>query len=489
MIRILGVIAALLFAVPAFAQPLPAGLDKANAIVIDSTKGRIVIKLRTDLAPQHAERIKQLAREGFYNNVPFHRVIGGFMAQTGDGQNFNGTGGSKYPNLKQEFSSVPFKRGIVGMARRGDSVDTANSQFFIMFADGSEPERPVHRDRRSGVGHGRGRQAEEGASRLVRRQRHRSRQDGQGAGRLRHQVRTSDAAAAHQLCRCGSDRNVARAARPLRRSARKPRSIRCKELFAALGRCWQCAAAAAQGSAGMQITVLVSFRRDGSILGKPRITFESPEASDADRLAYRVAVMETLQRCTPLPFTEGLGGRHGRPPITMRFDDRRNQPKPTEKQSMAVTENTLILETTQGPVTIEMRPDLAPNHVARIKELVREGFYDGIVFHRVIEGFMAQTGCPQGTGTGGSGKKLKAEFNAEPHVRGTTLDGARRQPGFRRQPVLHLLRRRHASSNKQYTVWGKVTEGMENVDKIKRGEPVQNPDKIVKARMAIDDAA
>jgi peptidylprolyl isomerase len=95
------------------------------------------VKLRTDIAPQHAERLKQLAREGFYNNVPFHRVIDGFMAQTGDGQNFNGTGGSKYPNLKQEFSDVHFKRGIVGMARRGDSVDSANSQFFIMFADGA----------------------------------------------------------------------------------------------------------------------------------------------------------------------------------------------------------------------------------------------------------------------------------------------------------------------------------------------------------------
>ena len=119
------------------AQPLPANLDKANAVVIDTTKGRIVIKLRSDLAPQHAERLKQLAREGYYNNVPFHRVMDGFMAQTGDGQNFNGTGGSKLPNLKQEFSNVPFKRGIVGMARRGDSVDSANSQFFIMFADGS----------------------------------------------------------------------------------------------------------------------------------------------------------------------------------------------------------------------------------------------------------------------------------------------------------------------------------------------------------------
>src|ERR1700724_3261096 len=136
MIRALAFIAAVLFALPALAQqPLPANLDKQNAIVIDTTKGRIVIKLRPDLAPKHAERIKQLARDGFYNNVPFHRVMDGFMAQTGDGKNFDGTGGSKYPNLKQEFSSVHFKRGIVGMARRGDSVDSANSQFFFMFPD------------------------------------------------------------------------------------------------------------------------------------------------------------------------------------------------------------------------------------------------------------------------------------------------------------------------------------------------------------------
>src|SRR3982074_3876868 len=137
MIRTLAFIVALMCAAPAIAQTLPANLDKQNAIVVETTKGRIVIKLRTDLAPQHAERIKQLAREGYYNNVPFHRVMDGFMAQTGDGQKFDGTGGSKYPNLKQEFSNVPFTRGIVGMARRGDSVDTANSQFFIMFADGS----------------------------------------------------------------------------------------------------------------------------------------------------------------------------------------------------------------------------------------------------------------------------------------------------------------------------------------------------------------
>jgi cyclophilin family peptidyl-prolyl cis-trans isomerase len=149
------------------------------------------------------------------------------------------------------------------------------------------------------------------------------------------------------------------------------------------------------------------------------------------------------------------------------------------------TENTLILDTTQGPVTIQMRPDLAPNHVSRIKELVREGFYDGLVFHRVIEDFMAQTGCPQGTGTGGSGQKLRAEFSKEKHVRGTVSMARAANPDsgdsqfficFTDAPWL----------NGQYTVWGTVTEGMENVDKIKKGEPVQNPDKIKSAKMAVD---
>jgi cyclophilin family peptidyl-prolyl cis-trans isomerase len=135
MIRLFAVIAALMFATPVLAQPLPAGVDPQNALLIDTAYGRIVIKLRNDVAPQHAERMKILAREKFYDNVPFHRVIAGFMAQTGDGQNGNGSGGSKYPNLKAEFSNVPFKRGVVGMARLGNDNNSANSQFFIMFAE------------------------------------------------------------------------------------------------------------------------------------------------------------------------------------------------------------------------------------------------------------------------------------------------------------------------------------------------------------------
>jgi YidC/Oxa1 family membrane protein insertase len=136
-------------------------------------------------------------------------------------------------------------------------------------------------------------------------------------------------------------------------------------------------------------------------------------------------------------------------------------------------------------VTIEMRPDLAPLHVEQIKGLVKKGFYDGIVFHRVIEGFMAQTGCPQGTGTGGSGKKIKAEFNNEPHVRGTVSMARAGDPNSG-DSQFFICFDDAGFLNKQYTVWGKVTDGMENVDKIKRGEPVQNPDKIVKAHMALD---
>ena len=118
------------------AKSLPVGTDPQHALILETTPGVIVIKLHTDVAPGHAERLKMLAREGFYDNVPFHRVIDGFMAQTGDGQHGNGTGGSKHPDLKAEFSEVPFKRGILGMARTSDP-NSANSQFFIMFAEGS----------------------------------------------------------------------------------------------------------------------------------------------------------------------------------------------------------------------------------------------------------------------------------------------------------------------------------------------------------------
>ena len=153
-------------------------------------------------------------------------------------------------------------------------------------------------------------------------------------------------------------------------------------------------------------------------------------------------------------------------------------------------ENTLYLDLKDGRVVIEMLPNAAPKHVARIKELVRQGFYDGIVFHRVIDGFMAQTGDPTGTGMGGSGKKLPAEFNREPHVRGTASMARARDPNSA-DSQFFICFADARFLDRQYTVWGKVTSGMEFVDKIKKGDSrqngtVANPDKIVKMQVAAD---
>jgi len=151
----------------------------------------------------------------------------------------------------------------------------------------------------------------------------------------------------------------------------------------------------------------------------------------------------------------------------------------------ATPEDTLILETSKGNVVIELRPDLAPNHVARIKELARKGFYDGVPFHRVIDGFMAQTGDPTGTGTGGSGQKLAAEFNAEPHVRGI-CSMARAQSPDSADSQFFIVFDDASFLDRKYTVWGRVIEGMENIDQINKGEPPASPDAIVSAKIAAD---
>ncbi len=153
---------------------------------------------------------------------------------------------------------------------------------------------------------------------------------------------------------------------------------------------------------------------------------------------------------------------------------------------MADPENTLLLETSKGSVKIELRPDPAPGHVERIKELAREGFYDGIIFHRVIDGFMAQVGCPQGTGMGGSSKPdLKAEFNAEPHVRGT-CSMARTSAPHSANSQFFICFDDARFLDRQYTVWGQVTEGMDVVDQLAKGEPPRNPDQIVSMKVAAD---
>lgn len=157
---------------------------------------------------------------------------------------------------------------------------------------------------------------------------------------------------------------------------------------------------------------------------------------------------------------------------------------------MADLENTIYMDIAtakgepKGRVTIQLRPDLAPNHVAQIKSLAREGFYDNVVFHRVIEGFMAQGGDPTGTGMGGSKRpNLKQEFSREPHVRGI-CSMARSQNPDSANSQFFICFTHTPNLNGQYTVWGQVIDGMIAVDKIAKGEPPPKPDKIVKAYIA-----
>lgn len=153
-------------------------------------------------------------------------------------------------------------------------------------------------------------------------------------------------------------------------------------------------------------------------------------------------------------------------------------------------ENTLVLELKDGDVYIQMYPDVAPNHVARIKELTRQGFYDGLKFHRVIDGFMAQTGDPKGNGTGGSGQKLKAEFNSKHHGRGT-VSMARAVDPNSADSQFFICFDDAGFLDGQYTVWGQVVQGMQFVDNIKRGNPRDNgnvfePDKIISMKVLAD---
>jgi peptidylprolyl isomerase len=148
-------------------------------------------------------------------------------------------------------------------------------------------------------------------------------------------------------------------------------------------------------------------------------------------------------------------------------------------------ENTLYIQLKDGRVVIEMRPDLAPKHVAQIKKFAREGKYDGVVFHRVIAGFMAQTGDPTGTGSGGMGDPLPAEFSKEPHVRGTASMARTSDPNSARSQFFICFGDAR-SLDGQYTVWGKVTSGMEFVDKIAKGEPPRTPDKMISVKVAAD---
>jgi peptidylprolyl isomerase len=202
---------------------------------------------------------------------------------------------------------------------------------------------------------------------------------------------------------------------------------------------------------------------------------------------------ETPAAATAAPAATTAPAATETPAATPAATDAAATPAATDAAATAANplENTLYMELKDGRVVIQLLPEVAPNHVKRIKELVRQGFYDGVPFHRVIDGFMAQTGDPTGTGTGGSGQKLDAEFNAEKHVRGTVSMARAADPNSADSQFFIMLEEApHLDGN--YTAFGKVIEGMEFVDKIKKGSGangmVSEPDKIVKLKVAADEA-
>ena len=227
------------------------------------------------------------------------------------------------------------------------------------------------------------------------------------------------------------------------------------------------------------MTLRVAFRRDGTVIGQPNVTYSMPQRGDPEQERFIAAIFKAITGCAPLPFSKPLGAAIAGRIFTFRYTLTRRK----GSIHMSNPQDTLVLETTKGKVVIEMRPDLAPGHVAHIKKLVGEKFYDGIVFHRVIDGFMAQTGCPQGTGTGGSDyPDLKPSSTPSRMCAARSRWRAPQNPDSANSQFFICFDDARFL-DKQYTVWGKVIEGMDNVDKIKRGEPVRDPDQIVTARM------
>ena len=346
-----------------------------NTLYLELACGRVVIEMRPDLAPLHVEQIKTLTREGFYDGVVFHRVIEGFMAQSGDPTG-TGFGASQLPNIPAEFTDAPFIRGAVGMGR-GEAVDSANSQFFIMFAEGRFLD---------------------------------------GLYTLWGHVTV------------GMD---------------------CVD---------QIARGEPPANPDVILTILVAADAPADEAEAPAPADEAAAPVDAADVPA-AAEPEVAGIAEPEPVV--LGG----------------------------PENTLYLELACGRVVVEMRPDLAPLHVERIKALTRSGFYDGVIFHRVIEGFMAQSGDPTGTGFGGSPlPDLLAEFSNEPFVRGA-VGMARGAADDSANSQFFIMFDEGSFLDGLYTLWGHVSVGMDCVDQIARGEPPANPDVILTMLVAADAPA
>lgn len=518
----------LLAAMPAGAQGNSVGLDPENTLVMQLESGKVVIELRPDLAPNHVKRIKELVREGFYDGLLWFRVIENYIAQTGDPRG-NGTGGTG-KTIKGEFSKEPHDFGTVSMARKSDP-DSADSQFFITMGryeqlDGQytvigkvvsgmefvtkiksataeekgivkDPDRVVSIRVLSDI-----EKAENKISSLLD-----SIKDPENT--IVMELRSGPV-----LIRLRPDKAP--------KHAKRIKELVHDGFYDGLtfhrvidGYFAQGGDPKGDGTGGTGRTIPFEVNDMKHVRGAVSMARKKSKNSADSQFFILTGDIPSYDGQFTV-FGEVISGienvdeikkgnrkKNGRvlhpdSMISVRMASDIIESEKKAKQIAAKAnevgdaENTLIMQLTSGPVVIKMLPEVAPKHVARIKELVRKGFYDGLAFFRVIDGQFAQTGDPQNNGRGGSGETLPAEFSDLPMKRGTVAMALRKSDPDSADSQFFIIYEEIAEFQGRYTIWGEIVEGMSNIDNIKKGTRRQrgfvssNPDRIITMQVAAD---
>lgn len=512
----------------AFAQGKAKGLDPENTLIMQLEGGKVVIELRPDLAPNHVARVKELVREGFYDGLNWFRVIENYIAQTGDPRG-NGTGGTG-KTINAEFSKEPHELGTVSMARKSDK-DSADSQFFITMGrfeqlDGQytvfgkvvsgmefvlqiksataaekgivqEPDRVVSIRVLADI-----EQAENKVASLI---------DGLDDPENTLILELRGGPVAIKLRPDKAPKHVKRIKELVRDAFYDGLSFhRVIDGYFAQG-----GDPKGDGTGGTGRTIPAELNDLKHVRGAVSMARKkSLDSADSqffiltgDITTYDGQFTVFGEVISGLEYVDDIkkgdrrkNGRVAHPDamISLRVAsdiiaaEKKAKEIAQQLSSIGDAENTLIMQMPGGPVVIKMLPDVAPKHVARIKELVRKGFYDGLSFFRVIDGLIAQTGDPTGKGRGGSGESIPAEFSERPMSRGTVAMARREDDPNSADSQFFFVYDEAPNLQGRYTIWGQVVDGMDEIDKVKKGTRrnngyvTSNPDRIITMQVASD---
>jgi peptidylprolyl isomerase len=530
-IRALRLVASILLLVGAstvaFAQDRSQGLDPEHTLIMQLEGGKVVIELYPDIAPNHVARVKELVREGFYDGLKWFRVIENYIAQTGDPRG-NGTGGTG-KTIKAEFSKTPHELGTVSMARKSDP-DSADSQFFITMGrfeqlDGQytvfgkvvsgmefvtnikaasaeqkgiveDPDRVVSIRVLADI-----EKAENKISSLLE-----SLEDPENT--LILELRSGPVA-----IKLRTDKAPKHAAR-IKKLARDGFYDGLTFHRVIDGYFAQGGDPKGDGTGGTGITIPAEINDLKHVRGAVSMARKkSMDSADSqffiltgDIPTYDGQFTVFGEVISGIEYVDEIkkgnrkkNGRVAHPDsmISMRVAsdiiaaEKKAKQIAQQLSSIGDAENTLIMQMPAGPVVIRMLPDVAPKHVARIKELVRKGFYDGLAFFRVIDGLIAQTGDPTNNGRGGSGESIPAEFSDLPMKRGTVAMALRGNDPDSADSQFFFVYDEAPQFQGRFTIWGEVVEGMELIDNVKKGTRrtngrVSNPDRLITIQVAAD---